>query len=45
MRKRLTARKARLILHHRQVRGRALTERQRRFFGAVSSGYKIRKQS
>jgi len=35
----LTRRKARLILHHGEVRGYPLTEPQRRFFGARASGY------
>lgn len=35
----LTRRKARLILHHGEVRGFPLTERQRKFFGARASGY------
>lgn len=35
----LTRRKARLILHEGKVRGRKLTGRQRRFFGARASGY------
>lgn len=37
--KRLTRAKARLILHHGEVRGYPLTEPQRRFFGARASGY------
>jgi hypothetical protein len=35
----LTRRKARLILHHGEVRGYALTPTQRRYFGARASGY------
>jgi hypothetical protein len=30
--------KARTILHDKEVRGHPLTDRQRRFFGAVASG-------
>jgi hypothetical protein len=37
--KRLTRAKARLILHHGEVRGYPLTEPQRGFFGARASGY------
>lgn len=33
----LTAAKARKILHDKSVRGHPLTDRQRRFFGAVAS--------
>lgn len=33
----LTSRKAREILHDGTVHGRPITDRQRRFFGAVSS--------
>ncbi len=39
---RLTARKARTILHHGRIKGRALTPRQRGLFGAVASGYRLR---
>lgn len=45
MRKRrnpISRRKARLILHHGEVRGFPLTERQRKFFGARASGYPLR---
>lgn len=35
----LTASKARQILHDKEVHGHALTDKQRKFFGAVSSGY------
>lgn len=35
----VTRRKARLILHHGEVRGYALTPKQRRYFGARASGY------
>ena len=38
----LTASKAREILHDKSVHGRPLTDKQRRFFGAVASGKKIR---
>jgi hypothetical protein len=34
----LTANKAREILHHGQVHGNPLTEKQRRFFGFMSKG-------
>jgi hypothetical protein len=37
--RKLTRRKARLILDEGQARGRKLTPRQRRFFGARASGY------
>ena len=40
----LTAGKARLILHEGQVRGHPLTEPQRKFFGAISSGQKPRRK-
>lgn len=39
--RRLTAKKARTILHHGTVRGRALTPAQRRLFGAKASGYRL----
>lgn len=39
----VSRRKARLILHHGEVRGYALTEKQRRFFGARASGYPYRR--
>jgi hypothetical protein len=35
----LTANKAREILHHGEVHGRPLTEKQRRYFGAMSKGH------
>jgi|SRR5215470_1506473 len=38
----VTWRKARTILHHGKVRGRKLTEKQRRYFGARASGYRVR---
>lgn len=38
--KKLTARKARKILHDGTVRGHPITPAQRRFFGAKSSGAK-----
>jgi len=34
----VSSKKARLILHEGGVRGKKLTPRQRRFFGAISSG-------
>ncbi len=40
--RRLTARKARTILHHGRVKGRPLTPAQRGLFGAVASGYRLR---
>ena len=40
---RLTAHKAREILHDKSVHGHPLTEKQRRFFGWVSSGRKHRR--
>jgi len=39
MAKKLTQAKARKILHDKTVHGKPLTEKQRKFFGAVSSGY------
>jgi hypothetical protein len=39
--RRLTRTKARKILHHGTVRGRPLTEAQRRLFGAKASGYRL----
>jgi hypothetical protein len=38
----MTRRKARLILHHGEVRGYPLTPKQRRFMGARASGYPVR---
>lgn len=38
----LTAKKARMILHDKQVNGKPLTDKQRRFFGAISSGASIK---
>jgi hypothetical protein len=35
----ITKKKAREILHHGEVRGHKLTEKQRRFMGARASGY------
>lgn len=40
----ISKRKARLILHEGKARGRRLTAKQRRFFGARASGYPARKQ-
>jgi hypothetical protein len=40
MAKKLTARKAKKILKEGKVHGKPLTERQRRFFGAVAGGQK-----
>lgn len=34
----LTARKAKMILHDKQVHGKPLTDQQRKFFGAIASG-------
>lgn len=42
-RKDLSRQKARTILHDKKVRGHALTDKQRRFFGAVASGYAQKK--
>jgi hypothetical protein len=36
----LTAAKAKIILHDGTIRGKAITDKQRKFFGAVSNGYK-----
>lgn len=41
----LSHEKARKILHDKEVRGKALTEKQRRFFGAVASKQRIKKRS
>src|SRR5262245_41504427 len=38
----VSKRKARVILHHGKVRGRKLTAKQRRYFGARASGYPVR---
>jgi hypothetical protein len=40
MAKKLTSAKARKILHDKEVHGQPLTEKQRRFFGAIASGAK-----
>lgn len=40
MAKKLTSAKAKEILHDRSVRGHALTDEQRRFFGAIAGGAK-----
>ncbi len=40
--RRLTARKARTILHHGRVKGRLLTPGQRGLFGAIASKYRLR---
>jgi hypothetical protein len=39
----LTRSKAKKILHDKTVRGRPLTGKQRRLFGALASGQKMRK--
>jgi len=36
----LTAGKARKILHDGTIRGKAITDKQRKYFGAISNGYK-----
>jgi len=36
--------KARKILHDKKVRGNPLTDKQRRYMGAVASGQKMRKK-
>lgn len=41
--KKLTRRKARLILSEKKVRGHPLTEKQRKFFGARASGSPVRR--
>jgi hypothetical protein len=38
----LTAKKARMILHDKHINGKPLTDKQRRFFGAISSGASIK---
>lgn len=42
--RKLSAAKARLILEEGEVRGHPLTDKQKRFFGAVASGQKPRKK-
>jgi len=39
----LTPRKAKKILEDGEIRGKPLTEKQRKFFGAITSGKKVRK--
>lgn len=39
----LTQKKAATILHDKKVKGHPLTDKQRKFFGAKASGYKIKK--
>ena len=41
--KKLTKRKARLILSEGKVRGHKITEKQRKFFGARASGLPVRR--
>lgn len=36
----LTAAKAKIILHDGTIRGKAITDKQRKYFGAISNGYK-----
>lgn len=38
----LTANKARMILHDKKVHGKPLTDKQRKFFGAISNGASIK---
>lgn len=38
----LTASKARMILHDKKVHGKALTDQQRKFFGAIASGASVK---
>jgi hypothetical protein len=40
MSKKLTSKKARKILRDKTVRGRKLTTKQKRFFGAIAGGQK-----
>lgn len=42
MPKKLTKRKAKKILKDKTIRGKALTPRQKRFFGAVAGGSSVR---
>ena len=42
-RSKLSSSKAKEILHHGSVHGKSITDKQRRFFGAVSSGSKPKK--
>ena len=42
--KKLTKRKAREILHDKEVHGKKLTEKQRKFFGARASGIPVRRK-
>lgn len=40
---RLTPQKARKILEDGKIRGKKLTPKQRRFFGAIASGKKVKR--
>lgn len=42
--RKLTARKAKTILKEGKAKGRKLTAKQKRFFGAVASGQRIRRK-
>ena len=44
MAKKLSKHKARKILRHGSVRGHKLTPKQKRLFGAVAGGQKLRKR-
>lgn len=43
MAKKLTKKKARLILSEGKVRGHPITEKQRKFMGARASGYPVKR--
>ena len=44
MRKKLSSEKASKILHEGIVHGKKLTDKQRKFMGAVASGYALKKK-
>ena len=44
MAKKLTRAKAKKILRDKTIRGKKITEKQRKFFGAISSGQKPRRR-
>ena len=41
----ITKKKATKMLHEGKARGKKLTEKQRKFFGAVASGASVKKKS
>lgn len=44
MAKKLTSAKARKILRDKKVRGKSLTKKQKRFFGAIAGGQRPRRK-